>query len=722
MMKKQLLVACALIFLVPSLAQSEIQRLMHYFPFDTAIREILTGAGPSNEIDGVQLAEGRFGKSLQLDGQGYLEIPINLRTDRTPAITVMAWVKVDPRPTDVSPTVRLPGSVEIIGGFIGVSNLNSDKTYFYGRSLGRTLKGDTPDVFRDQWQHVAVTRRLEDRPDKRSGDVKPHVVSTFFIAGRPGVERVDLYRGNEPSQTLYIGKANPRRDHSFRGSIDELRIYNRELAGDEIKAVANGRAALRQAADSQRVSGIPDDAVRYGSEGSSGEPGEDAELPAVTLLDPPEQDDNDSVLPSGSGNTSGTQSMAPGVIRPIATPVEAVTETGSDQPARLPGSRTGIEGSELPTINGAPNLSDSTDVTGSPSVPVEPVPAIDSLTDVPSDETADWRIVGVLPLSDSVRAGIYPGSTITLTVRVQKTDPANAMPKASIVVGNTRKIVSIKTSAAKPTLSRDFPLPITVSENVTFNYNQQVVSYSPNIQLRAENGGPLRDANPGNNSPVRFAVPVNRPQGMASEDCGGGIERADGTRSTSSCLQSADRSLAGIYVDTSVLVFAETGFSQEHANDAVDLLVFENGQDFVTDITVTENSADRPCIVRLAGHLGGDQVKSICKNGNGDELYGVRVDHGHAVVGRRVCRNRANHRLKGMQIQTRQVNPDGTLSLNSTTQEPAKLANCSSKRWSRFAQCGGGQVAAGIRMRISPNGYFHSLDLACGLVKVRGAN
>ena len=175
------------------------------------------GGGLSFDKDSVA---GRVGKALKLDGKaGIIEIPGYKGVTGTRPRTVAAWIKTkSSRGEIVAWGLEDFGKMFIFGFVRGRVGLVPSGGYLYMNAP----------VNDDAWHHVAVVVEEAERPNLH--------------------DNVTLYKDGEPAAIHDIGlldlwpvdtgdKLDLRIGRRFNGLIDEVRLYDRALSGDEIKTL-----------------------------------------------------------------------------------------------------------------------------------------------------------------------------------------------------------------------------------------------------------------------------------------------------------------------------------------------------------------------------------------------------------------------------------------------------------------------------------------------------
>ena len=164
-------------------------------------------------------AHGRVGKAMKFEKRGVIEIAGYKGVTGTTTRTVAAWIKTSERRGNI---IRwgADDAGKIFGfGFIrGRIGVNPSGGYLY-------VNDDLAD---GRWHHVAVVVAQGDPPNL-------HDNVTLYADGEPAeihdIGLLDLWpldTGDEMPVTIGRG---------FNGLIDEVRLYDRDLSAEEIKAL-----------------------------------------------------------------------------------------------------------------------------------------------------------------------------------------------------------------------------------------------------------------------------------------------------------------------------------------------------------------------------------------------------------------------------------------------------------------------------------------------------
>ena len=187
-------------------------------------------------LDGATIAPGEVGQAFSLDGSNYLEVPDADNLDLTTDGTLAVWVYV--RSLDniehkiviaKGPWSRYPGLNE--GGAYGLSISPQGTVYLYtaGPCYGCASSIASGVVPLNTWTHLAGTW---------DGSQMKVYVNGISVGTAPQIYHPEL--GNNDSLRIGITRefGLPGEEHFdgrfFDGFIDEVQIYNRSLADNEI--------------------------------------------------------------------------------------------------------------------------------------------------------------------------------------------------------------------------------------------------------------------------------------------------------------------------------------------------------------------------------------------------------------------------------------------------------------------------------------------------------
>lgn len=215
--------------------------LVLYYSFDTNEgRKVtdLSGRGNHGKVrSGTYVSNGKIGRAMFFNGDGdYIDIrdDPNIQTD---VFTLTTWIK----------TSNTRGVWQTIISFeeqsYAVSVLPNGHVHYGLQGIKRVGEG-TSDVRLGEWVFVAVTRDSKDRVSIYVNGVLENSFfcdthSKFFYSGKIGGE----FYGNE----------------YFTGSLDEVRVHNRELSASEVKQLYNLTLGAETAIRSKSLAGAAED-------------------------------------------------------------------------------------------------------------------------------------------------------------------------------------------------------------------------------------------------------------------------------------------------------------------------------------------------------------------------------------------------------------------------------------------------------------------------------
>ena len=206
--------------------------LVGYWSFDEGTGTTandLSGLGNTGTLQpalGPTWTTGRVGGALSFDGvDDRVNVPNHTSLNITNAITIEAWVNTTLTLVDFNPTIVAKG-VHAYLFTIGAYTQATPRVtgFLFINGVWRFLRGNTP-INDGNWHHVVMTYNGSHLSVYRNGilDATPLAVS--------GSINIDL-------RPLNIGHYAGTNGH-FRGSIDEVRIYNRALSAAEVMANFN---------------------------------------------------------------------------------------------------------------------------------------------------------------------------------------------------------------------------------------------------------------------------------------------------------------------------------------------------------------------------------------------------------------------------------------------------------------------------------------------------
>jgi len=217
-----------IVFAMNSVIASE--GLIAHYNFDENSGNILTdisGNGYNGDINGATWVESIFGTGLNFNGNDYVNIgdPSGLEFGSS-NYAITAWVKVTSSSWPGNPIIaKMDGWGGNDDWQVTVNDISGGDIIYQARHFSLLSLSTSGYDYRDsKWHHIVVTKT-----DDGSTGTKLYVDGILKDSGIG----VNIEDGTTP---IRIG-ANSE-PYYFRGSIDEVRIYNRTLTNEEISELA----------------------------------------------------------------------------------------------------------------------------------------------------------------------------------------------------------------------------------------------------------------------------------------------------------------------------------------------------------------------------------------------------------------------------------------------------------------------------------------------------
>ncbi|MCG3148525.1 MAG: hypothetical protein PCFJNLEI_01969 [Verrucomicrobiae bacterium] len=212
--------------------------LVLHFPFDDDNAQIAADQSPSElrgEIHGARfIRNGRIGGALQFNGNAdYVVVRHSPTLDRLEReATVAAWIKIDadaPFSDAALPHLISKGATfaNLYADFaLTLAEDTGRLTWEYSDQRNRPIYSKATPLPRDEWHHVAATFQ--------DGTIKLYINGQ--LAGSDTGSSKSLRTSGQP---LYIGcRYLDPFTMPFKGSLDEVLIYNRALTDSEVQSLA----------------------------------------------------------------------------------------------------------------------------------------------------------------------------------------------------------------------------------------------------------------------------------------------------------------------------------------------------------------------------------------------------------------------------------------------------------------------------------------------------
>ncbi|MCQ6254750.1 DUF2341 domain-containing protein [Methanocaldococcus sp.] len=181
-----------------------------------------TGNGNDGTIYGATWTTGKYGYALQFDEvDDYVEIPYSETLNVTYSVTYCAWV----RPQSNATWQNVVGQIGTDNGIFFYNDRFLGSLWFFNPdgTVGRDFIWDNQSRDYNKWYFVALTY-----------DSSQHVIK-LYVNGNLVREVYETRPPLDHTTDFYIGSYGAR--SFFNGTIDDVRIYNRALSEEEIKAL-----------------------------------------------------------------------------------------------------------------------------------------------------------------------------------------------------------------------------------------------------------------------------------------------------------------------------------------------------------------------------------------------------------------------------------------------------------------------------------------------------
>jgi hypothetical protein len=218
-MRKILLIVILFSIFFASIQLVSAQDLVAYWSFDDCTAKDVSGNGNNGIIHGALCTEGKVNSAFSFDGiDDYIDCGNSSSLNPTKSITIEAWIY--PKGWGENGMGRIVTKYNSYQFYV-YSDGSRLSFYFWNVSnITNQAWSDTNSINLSQWQHVAVTYDGQ--------------YVKFYVNGIPAGQ-ITLKAGNLQFTTLNLLIGNrPALDRTFNGTIDEVRIYNRDLTAEEI--------------------------------------------------------------------------------------------------------------------------------------------------------------------------------------------------------------------------------------------------------------------------------------------------------------------------------------------------------------------------------------------------------------------------------------------------------------------------------------------------------
>lgn len=228
-------------------AQSDLSdRLIAHLPLDGEVVDTVSGVIPT-VLQGTSRVEGKIDGAIHFDGKSFVQLPVDLSPEAVPEFTVTMWAKPDRLPEDPELRAAFAANGYLLSdgyhALLMITNQSKEIPNFTATSTGAVVSGTKHAGMRGGWQLLAITRKVEDRTNAE-GEVLPHTVLTLYSNGRVSeVARVHRTRAINPY--ISFGSISKGSSYTYRGAIDDVRIYARAMTPEEIRSSATAPTQTR---------------------------------------------------------------------------------------------------------------------------------------------------------------------------------------------------------------------------------------------------------------------------------------------------------------------------------------------------------------------------------------------------------------------------------------------------------------------------------------------
>jgi hypothetical protein len=198
--------------------------LVLHLPFDegsgTVVRDH-SNNGNNGTIYGATWVDGKYGKALDFNGvEDYVDIPYSASLDNFNELTISCWVYPHQFHDNTYYRHIIEKGWQNYGAFVLFQHRNLDVFVFEIRdSVGQKSAYEAFTAI-NTWYHIVCTFKRNDKV-------------TIYVNGKKGTEMPTLDESLTLNSAINIAGST----NDFNGIIDEIRIYNRALSANEIKAL-----------------------------------------------------------------------------------------------------------------------------------------------------------------------------------------------------------------------------------------------------------------------------------------------------------------------------------------------------------------------------------------------------------------------------------------------------------------------------------------------------
>lgn len=195
-----------------------------------------SGSGANGTITGGTWGSGKRSGALVFDGNDKVACGTGASLDGTTPFSVSAWVKIPATHAAVAVVIQQRGPSDAsTNGYNGQYQLrvNADgkpSFWVYGNSANQFDFAASTSIHDNQWHHLLAVR------DGAEG--------RLYIDGALAGSATGTIRSLVSNISVNLGCDSRDNNRFLSGSLDEVRIYNRALSGDEIQSLLNRAPAF----------------------------------------------------------------------------------------------------------------------------------------------------------------------------------------------------------------------------------------------------------------------------------------------------------------------------------------------------------------------------------------------------------------------------------------------------------------------------------------------
>jgi hypothetical protein len=195
-----------------------------------AVAHDLSGRGNDGALQGsgVQWTAGRFGKALSFNGtDGGVQVPDKPVYEPATGLTVSAWINSSVDPGDFSYIVSKSGNGCLTASYGLYSGPNGGLMFYVSNDgiVGTRSPDYGAGIYDGKWHNVIGTYD--------GTTIRLYVDGIQVGTGTP--DSAPIQYGLSSSNNLVIGNYNGCSGLGFKGSIDQVRVFDRALDPNEIK-------------------------------------------------------------------------------------------------------------------------------------------------------------------------------------------------------------------------------------------------------------------------------------------------------------------------------------------------------------------------------------------------------------------------------------------------------------------------------------------------------